>query len=55
MSEESEKITPDQETYIESVPQKVSRQDNNPSKTPAENNFESVKATEVEQLIDETI
>ena len=54
-NEDSEKITLDQETYIESVLGKLSMQDSNPSRTPAENNLKLVKATEVEQLVDETL
>ena len=49
------KITLDQETFIESVQEKLSLQDSNPAKTPAENNLKLVKATEIEQLVDETI
>ena len=45
-------ITLDQGTYIETVIEKFSMQDCNPSKTPAENNLKLVKATEDEQLID---
>ena len=52
ISENSGKITLDQETYIESVLEKFSKQDSNPSKTPAENNLKLVKATDVEQLVD---
>ena len=48
-------ITLDQETYIETVIEKLSIQDCNPSKTPAENNLRLVKATEDEQLIDQTL
>ena len=44
---DSEKITLDQETYIESVLEKFSMRDSNPSKTPVENNLKLVKATEV--------
>ena len=55
VSEDSEKITLDQETYIESVLEKFSTQDSNPSKTPAENNLKLVDATEGEQLVDETL
>ena len=55
ISEDSEKITPDQETYIESVLEKFSMQDSITSKTPAENNLKLVKATDVEQLVDETL
>ena len=54
INEDSEKITLDQETYIESVLEKISMQDSNPSKTLAENNLKLVKATEVEQRVDET-
>ena len=53
-SENTKKKTLDQKTYIESVQEKISMQGSNPSKTPAENNLELVKATEVEQLVDET-
>ena len=49
---DSEKITLDQETYIERVRQKFSMQDSNPSKTPAANNLKVLKAPEVEQLVD---
>ena len=55
INEDSEKITLDQETYIGSVLEKFSMHDSNPSKTPAENNFKIVKATEVRQLVDETL
>ena len=55
INEDSEKITLDQETYIENVLEKFSMPDSNPSKTPAENNFKLVKATDVEQLVDETL
>ena len=55
INEDSEKITLDQETHIESVLENFSMQDSNPSKTPAENNLKLVKATEVEQLVDETL
>ena len=55
INEDSEKITLDQKTYIESVREKFSMQDSKPSKTPAESNLELVKATEVEQLVDETL
>ena len=54
-NEDSEKITLDQETYIESVLEKFSTQGSNPSKTPAENNLKLVKASEVTQLVDETL
>ena len=53
--EDSEQIILDQETYIESVRKKFSMQDSNPSKTPAENKLKLMKATEVEQLVDETL
>ena len=53
--EDSEKITLDQQTHIESVLEKFSMQDSNPSKAPAENNLKLVKAAEVEQLVDETL
>ena len=53
--EDSEKKALDQETYIESVLEKFSMQDSNPSKTPAENSLELMKATKVEQLVDETL
>ena len=43
-NEDSVKITLDQQTYIESVLEKFSMQDSNPSKTPAENNLKLVKA-----------
>ena len=55
VNKDSEKITLDQETYIESVLEKFSLQDSNPSKTQAEDNFKLVKAAEVEQLVDETL
>ena len=48
-------ITLDQATYIETVIDNFSMQECNPSKTPAENNLKLVKATEVEQLIDQTL
>ena len=54
INEDSEKITLDQQTYTESVLEKFSMQDSNPSKTPAENKLKVVKAAEVEQLVDET-
>ena len=55
INEDSEKITLDQETYIENVLEKFSMQDSNPSKTPAENNLKILKATDVEQLVDGTL
>ena len=55
INEDSEKITLDQEAYIESPLEKVSMQDSNPSKTPTENNLKLLKATKVEQLVDETL
>ena len=55
VSEDSEKITLDQKTYIESVIEKFSMQDSNRSKTPAENNLKLIKATEDEQLVEETL
>ena len=55
INEDSEKIYLDQETYIESVVEKFSMQDSNTSKTPAEKNFRSVKATEVEALVHGTL
>ena len=55
MNEDSGKITLGLETYIESVLEKFSMQDSNPSKPPAENNLKLVKAPEVEQLVDETL
>ena len=42
------------ETFIGTVTEKVIMQDSNPLNNPAENNFKLVKATEHEQLIDET-
>ena len=45
INEDSEKITLDQQTYIESVIEKFSMQDSNPSKTPAENNIKLVIPT----------
>ena len=48
-------ITLDSEMYIESVLEKFNLQDNDPSKTPAQNNFKLVRAIEVEQLLDETL
>ena len=54
INEDSEKIFLNQETYIESVLEKFIMQDSNPSKTPAANNLKLVKATELEQLVDET-
>ena len=45
----------DQEIYFETVFEKFSMQDSNPSKTLAENNFKLIKAPEDEQLIDETL
>ena len=55
ITEDSKKITLDQETYTESVLEKFSMQDTNPSKTPAENYLKLVKANETEQLVDETL
>ena len=55
INEDSEKITLDQATYIESVLEKFSVQDSNPTKTPAENILKLLKATEVEQLVEETL
>ena len=46
--EESDKIILDQQTYDESVLEKFSMQDSNPSKTPAENNLKIAKATKVQ-------
>ena len=54
-NEHSEKTTLDQETYVESVPEKLGMQESNSSKTPAENNLKLVKATEVEPLVQETL
>ena len=54
-SQERNKITLDQETYIESVIEKFSMQDSNPSKTPGENNLRLVKASESEPLVDERL
>ena len=48
-------ITLDQEIYIETLIEKFSMQDGKPSKTLVENNLKLVKATEDEQLIDETL
>ena len=48
-------ITLDQETYIQTVIEKFSMQDCNSSKTPAENNLRLVKATEDEELFDQTL
>ena len=42
---DSERITLDHEMYLESVWEKFSMHDSNPSKTPAENNLKLVKAT----------
>ena len=53
IKEDSERITLDQETYIESALEKFRMQDSNPSETPAENNLKLVTAT-FEQLVDET-
>ena len=53
--EDSEKITLDQQTYIESVSENFSMKDSNPSKTPAENHLKLVKAAEVGQLVNETL
>ena len=55
MSEDSEKIFLEQETYIESFLDKFSMQDSNPFKTLAENNPRLVKATKVEQIVNETL
>ena len=55
INEDSGRITLDQERYIESVSEKFSMQDNNLSKTAAENNFKLMEATEVEQLVDATL
>ena len=55
IGQERNKLTLDQETYIESVIEKVSMQDSNPSKTPAENNLRLVKASESEALVDERL
>ena len=55
VSEDSEKITLDQKTCVGSLLKKFGKQDSNPSKTPAENKLRLVKATEVEQLKDETL
>ena len=49
INEDSEKITLDQQTHIESILEKFSMQDSNPSKTPSENNLKLVKTAEVEQ------
>ena len=53
--EDSGKIILDQQTYIESVLEKFSMQDSNPSKTQTENNLKLVKATEFEKLFHETV
>ena len=55
VNDDTEKIILELETYIESVLEKFSMQDSNLSKTPAPDNFKLVKATEVEQLVDETL
>ena len=55
ISQERNKITLDQETYIESVMENFSMQDSNSSKTPAENNLRLVKASESEALVDERL
>ena len=55
ISQKRNKITLDQETYIESVIGKFSMHDSNPSKTPAENNLRLVKASESEALVDERL
>ena len=55
INEDSENITLDQETYIGSGLEKFSMQDSSPSKAPAENNLKLVKATEIQQLVDETL
>ena len=54
ISQGRDQISLDQETYIESVIEKFSMQDSNPSKKPAENNLRLVKATESETLVDES-
>ena len=55
VSQENNKVTLDQEKYIESVIEKFGMQDSNPSKTPAENNLKLVKPTESERLVDERL
>ena len=55
ISQERNKITLDEETYIENVIEKFSMQDSNPSKKPAENNLRLVKASESEALDDERL
>ena len=55
VSQEDDKITLDQESYIENVIEKFGMQESNPSKTPAENNLKLVKATESETLVDERL
>ena len=55
ISQERDKITLDQEKYIENVIEKFGMQDSNPSKTPAENNLKLVKAADNEQLVDEKL
>ena len=55
IKEDSEKITLDQATFIESVLEKFSVQNSNPTKTPTGNNLKLLKAAEVEQLVDETL
>ena len=55
ISQEKDCITLDQETYIETVIEKFSLQDFNPSKTPADKNLKLVKATEDEEIIDQTL
>ena len=42
ISQENNKLTLDQEKYIESVIEKFGMQDSNPSKTPAENNLKLI-------------
>ena len=46
--QENDKVTLDQEKYIESVIEKFGMQESNHSRTPAENNLKLVKATESE-------
>ena len=54
-SQGRDKISLDQETYIESVIEKCSMQDINPPEAPAENKLTLVNATESGTLVDERL
>ena len=51
----TDKLSLDQKRYIESVIEKFSMEDSNPSKMPAVNNLRLVKATDGETMVDERL